>query len=83
MKRALAFVCVIFLLFSLAFSVCADTSAESAEVSETVETESQEIDEEDSALMKNLQIFMLVGAVIGAMVIVALMYKKKDEAKYL
>ncbi len=38
---------------------------------------------EPAAFQKNFQIFILVGAVVGAMVIVALMYKKKDEGRYL
>jgi hypothetical protein len=77
MNKLLIVVFAVILLFSFAVSVCADTEA----VSETAEVE--KAPENNGALMKNMQIFMLVGAVVGALVLVAFMYKKKDEARYL
>lgn len=79
MKRLLIVILALLLLFSFAVSVCADTEA----VSETETEKAEETTENNTALMKNLQIFMLVGAVVGALVLVAFMYKKKDEARYL
>lgn len=60
-------------------TVADDSAVPDASVSET----SSDADIDAGSGNGALQVYMLAGSVIGAMVVVALIYKKKDEMRYL
>ena len=78
-KRFVVLFLAIALCLSLCFCVCATES-------DTIETDaelSELVSEKEDGTTKYFQVYILAGSVIGAMVIVTLLYKKKDEIRYL
>ncbi|MBO7148397.1 MAG: hypothetical protein J6V93_00925 [Clostridia bacterium] len=78
-KRLFALFLVLVLCLSLCFGVCA-AETDPAEPEEKI---TEVVSEEETETGKYLEVYILAGAVIGAMAIVTLLYKKKDESRYL
>lgn len=78
-KRLFALFLALVLCFSLGFTVCAAET----DLPEPDEKITEAVSEEEAETGKYLEVYILAGAVIGAMVIVTLLYKKKDEIRYL
>lgn len=80
-KRILIFVFSLCAVLVLSGTPCfaADTSAEYESEAVEVEKDTSEVGAAENAI----GIFVLAGSVVGAMVAVTLMYKKKDEGRYL
>lgn len=77
-KRIFALVLALWLCLAMPLGVFADTETQAADVEE--ETVEQT---EESGFERYFQVYILAGAVIGAMVVVTVLYKKKDEIRYL
>ena len=78
-RRIFALMLALLLCFMMPFGVLADTENE-----EATDAEAQTEDKsEEGGAERYFQVYILAGAVIGAMVVVTVLYKKKDEIRYL
>lgn len=83
LRRVSALLSAILICICMQIGVIADTETSAADNNQMTEPAETEDFARDETFDKNVQIYILVGSVIGAMVVVTLIYRKKDEIKYL
>ena len=77
-KSIIAIVLSLLLCFSMTVGLLADADEQAMPDDQEIVSKQGE-----SIIGKSLHIYILAGAVVGAMAVVAVLYRKKDESRYL